>query len=206
MTRFITTNQNINKYLCKKDIVFINIINVCKSVEIELSENYFVSLVKSIIGQQLSNKVANVIYNRLYVLCNKNILLKTILKLPIDDLREIGISYSKISYIKNLADAVVSKKVIFDDIENMKNDDIIKMLTSVKGIGPWTSEMFLIFVLGREDVFSYGDGGLQRAITTMYNIDYKLTKKLLIEISNAWKPYRTYASLYLWDLINKNII
>lgn len=206
MARCLTTRKDIDEYLCKKDTVFIEIISKCKFVKIELAENYFIALVKSIIGQQLSNKVANVIFGRLYALCNNNISPEIILELQADDLRGLGLSYSKINYIKNLSEAVLDKKVIFEDIENMENDNIIKILTSVKGIGQWTAEMFLIFVLGREDVFSCGDGGLQRAIATMYNIEYKLTKKVVNEISDVWKPYRTYASLYLWDLINKNII
>ena len=203
MSKYLVTTKDINEYLCGKDLIFIDIINKCKSVKIKLDEDYFESLVYGIAGQQLSRRVAQTICGRLQELCKNKITPQIILKLPNEKIREVGLSYSKINYIKNLAEAVINNKVDFTRIEDMDNEDIIKILTAVKGIGRWTAEMFLIFALGREDIFSKADGGLQRAIINMYNIDKQLVKERLDEISNEWKPYRTYASLYLWDLINK---
>lgn len=206
MSNYLFTTKDINEYLCEKDSVFIDIIDKCKSVRIKLDEDYFESLIYSIAGQKLSRKVALTIYGRLQELCNKRVTPEIILKFANEKIREVGLSYSKINYIKNLAGDVINNKVDFSRIEDMDNADVIKILTGVKGIGRWTAEMFLIFALGREDVFSKGDGGLQRAICTTYKIDTKIIKSRVEQISNEWKPYRTYASLYLWDLINKTFI
>lgn len=205
MTRFLASTIETDAYLIAKDEMFIKIINTCKSVHIILADDCFSSLTEAIIGQQLSGKVADVIIKRVYNLCNQNINPRVILELPVEKIREAGLSYSKIKYLKNLASAVEEKTVVFENIDSMSNDEIIAMLTAVKGIGQWTAEMFLIFTLGREDVFSAGDGGLQRAVSKIYGIDQKLTKGMLEEISSRWKPYRTYASLYLWDMLNKKV-
>jgi len=205
MARYLNTNNSINEYLINVDKVFIEIIGMCKSVNIKLADNYFVSLVEHIVGQQLSNKVTDVICGRLHTLCNRKVEPKIILDISEHELRNIGVSYSKIGYLKNLSSAIESKKIVLENINNLDNKDIITILTSVKGIGQWTAEMFLIFALGREDVFSLNDTGLQKAILNSYKIDGKLTKQRLIQISEKWQPYRTYASLYLWDLLNKGI-
>ena len=123
-----------------------------------------------------------------------------------EKLREIGVSYSKIGYLKNLSSAVLNNEICLDNLEGIENEEIVKNLTKVKGIGQWTAEMFLIFCLGRRDVFSLGDGGLQRSIKWLYRLDEVPKRKQLMQISEKWKPYRTFASLYLWEAINKNLI
>ncbi|MEI6578852.1 MAG: DNA-3-methyladenine glycosylase 2 family protein [Eubacteriales bacterium] len=205
MAKFLASTKETDAYLIAKDEVFIKIINTCKSVHIVLADDCFASLTASIVGQQLSGKVADVIYARVNKLCNLNINPRIILELPVEKIRKAGLSYSKINYLKNLASAVEDKSIIFENIDALTNEEIIAMLTAVKGIGQWTAEMFLIFTLGREDVFSAGDGGLQRAVCQIYGIEEKPTKKQLEDISGNWKPYRTYASLYLWDTLNKKV-
>jgi len=202
MARNLSATDEINKYLISRDTAFAEIIKSCEPVKIELTDDCFASLTEAVIGQQLSGKVADVIIKRVANLCGQAINPRVILDIPAESLREAGMSFSKINYVKNLASAVEEKTVSFENIDSLSNEEITAMLTAVKGIGQWTAEMFLIFTLGREDVFSAGDGGLQRAVSKIYGIDEKLTKDKLEEISGKWKPYRTYASLYLWKTLN----
>ena len=115
---------------------------------------------------------------------------------------KIGISYSKITYLKNFSQALKTKSVSFYGINELDNESIIKVLTSVKGIGQVDCRNVFDFSLGRKDAFSNSDGSLQRAINVIYGEGKKMPKDEIKGISDAWKPYRTYTSLYLWDLIN----
>ncbi|MEK4254342.1 DNA-3-methyladenine glycosylase family protein [Ureibacillus sp. FSL K6-2830] len=206
MRKVFRTEPDINNELILLDPVLKKIINACGPLEVELSTDYFSFLSRSIIGQQLSNKVAFVIWNRLLSLMDGEPSPQKLISLEDEKLREIGVSYSKIGYLKNLSSAVLNNEICLDNLEGIENEEIVKNLTKVKGIGQWTAEMFLIFCLGRRDVFSLGDGGLQRSIKWLYRLDEVPKRKQLMQISEKWKPYRTFASLYLWEAINKNLI
>ncbi|MFA6308643.1 MAG: DNA-3-methyladenine glycosylase [Clostridia bacterium] len=206
MSNILKTEDYINNYIIDIDPMFKKLIDICNPIEIGLSGDYFASLASSIIGQQLSNKVADVIWARLGALMNGDLSPQKISAIGIEELRKIGVSYSKIGYLKNLSEALINKKIRLNDFESMENEEIINKLVEVKGIGNWTAEMFLIFSLGREDVFSLGDGGLQRSIKWLYQFEELPQKRQLMKISEKWKPYRTYASLYLWEAIDKNLI
>lgn len=159
---------------------------------------YFSRLCESIIGQQLSSKVADTFIERFYVLFLKKLITpKRLLKLQDKALRKIGISWAKVKYLKDLAQKVQKKEVLLKDLPHLDDKDVVAQLTKVKGIGNWTAEMFLMFSLGREDVFSCGDLGLQKAIAEIYQIK-NLTKSKAEKLSLRWSPYRTYASLILW--------
>jgi len=101
---------------------------------------------------------------------------------------------------------VANGSLELDKLHQFDDDEILRQLTKVKGIGPWTAEMFLIFSMGRSDVFSVGDGGLQRAVKWLYELDEIPAKDELIRISSRWKPYRTIAALYLWRAIDEKMI
>lgn len=206
MRKVFRTEPDINNELILLDPVLKKIINACGPLEVELSTDYFSFLSRSIIGQQLSNKVAFVIWNRLLSLMDGEPSPQKLISLEDEKLREIGVSYSKIGYLKNLSSAVLNNEICLENLEGIENEEIVKNLTKVKGIGQWTAEMFLIFCLGRRDVFSLGDGGLQRSIKWLYRLDEVPKRKQLMQISEKWKPYRTFASLYLWEAINKNLI
>lgn len=206
MRKVFRTEPDINNELILLDPVLKKIINACGPLEVELSTDYFSFLSRSIIGQQLSNKVAFVIWNRLLSLMDGEPSPQKLISLEDEKLREIGVSYSKIGYLKNLSSAVLNNEICLENLEGIENEEIVKNLTKVKGIGQWTAEMFLIFCLGRRDVFSLGDGGLQRSIKWLYRLDEVPKRKQLMQISEKWKPYRTFASLYLWEVINKNLI
>lgn len=166
--------------------------------------SYFEDLCDSIIGQQLSTRVGDVISARFRTLFpDDTIEPETVSKLPIETVRSIGISNAKAKYIIDLGTKVVQGQVTLDNFENMSNEEIMTELTKVKGIGPWTVEMFLMFTLGRPDIFSTGDLGLKRAIQKLYGIENEPTARDLQKISSKWKPYRTYASMILWRTLEK---
>lgn len=202
----LETDEKIKSFLIKADPKLKKLIDYIGKIKITLSENYFESLVRTIIGQQLSIKAKNAIIKRFINYMNNYIAPEKIINTDDRILREIGISNAKISYIKNLSVAIVNNCLNFNEITNLSDGDVINKLTKIKGIGTWTAEMFLIFSLGRTDVFSLNDVGLQRSINWLYNYNEKITKKDLLVISSKWKPYRTYAALYLWEAINREII
>ena len=164
----------------------------------------FSNIVSDIIGQQLSGKAADTIESRF-----KKLLKQTdpyspgeILMLDDDTVRyAAGMSYAKINYIKGLGQAVLDKTIDLNSIDLLPNEKAIAELTKLKGIGPWTAEMLLMFTYKRPDVFSLGDAGLRKAISLLYKIDRKDDEKIL-KLSETWKPFRTFASRYLWKSLD----
>lgn len=185
------------QYLIQKDPYLKPLLEKHKEVSISLSEDYFVSLVGTIVAQQLSSKVANVIYQRLETLCHHEITAEKIMQCDDEALRSIGLSYQKIKYVKSVASHMLDGTVHFDDLEQMSDQAIIDMLTQIKGIGVWSAQMFLMFSLGRQDVFSVLDLGLRNAVKKVYQ-NQDLTAAEIEKISETWKPYRSIASFYLW--------
>ena len=161
MREYLKTTIEINDYLKKSDPVLAKIIDDNNLIERPLTLNYFESLLSSIVGQQLSNKVVDIIWRRLVAVLNNKLDPHLILATKDEVFREIGLSMRKIEYIKSLSEYVVDGTINLDDLDKLDNESIIELLTKIKGIGPWTAEMFLIFSLGREDIFSTRDGGLQ---------------------------------------------
>jgi DNA-3-methyladenine glycosylase II len=161
---------------------------------------YFASLVGAIISQQLSTKAAATILRRFKALfVNRQFPLPAeVLALEESRLRSVGLSSSKVLYLKHLATAFESKTLDFKRVRTMTDEEIIHMLVQVKGVGRWTAEMFLIFSLGRQDIFSFGDLGLRNAVKKLYKLRTDPSPKKLKQVSNLWQPYRTTASLYLW--------
>ena len=160
-------------------------------------------LMASIMSQQLHTKVAKIIFHRFLQLYNgEEPTPQQVLATDKEVLRAIGLSYAKITYIQNVASFCIEKNI--DDVMllSMNNEDIISLLTNIKGVGRWTVEMLLMFTLGREDVFSVDDLGIQNAIKKIYNIkedNKKTLKEKMLKLSARWKPYRTYACLHLWQ-------
>ncbi|KKU81128.1 MAG: DNA-3-methyladenine glycosylase [Candidatus Gottesmanbacteria bacterium GW2011_GWA1_47_8] len=192
-------NPAIKKYFKSVDPILFSVINHIESFELVKYDDYFVCVCREIIGQQLSGKVADVIYERFLNLFPKKIVTpQQLLKLPDKKIRAIGTSWSKVSYIKDLALKIRSGEVNLKTIAELGDKEVIRELSKVKGIGSWTAEMFLMFTLGREDVFSYGDLGLRRAIQKLYKFKKEPTVKQMEKIVIKWKPYRTYAARILW--------
>lgn len=169
-------------------------------------EKYFHSLCHTIVGQQLSGKVADVLCDRFDKLFGKRkVTPENVLKFSEEKLRSIGMSWAKARFIRDLAQKVSAKLVKLDTLAKLPNEAVIVELTRVKGIGPWTAEMFLMFTLGREDIFSFGDLGLAKAIQKLYNMKQKPTRKQLEKITKKWSPYRTHAALVLWRSLDPSL-
>jgi DNA-3-methyladenine glycosylase II len=162
------------------------------------TDQYFWSMCASIIGQQLSEKVAPQIEARVRKVLQDTLTPEQVLLTPDDDLRAAGLSYSKISYLKNVAGFWQSSKLSLDDFTTMENENLITHLTQIKGVGRWTVEMFLIFTLGRPDVFSAGDYGLKRAVIRAYALPENISPKELTALASSWSPNRSLASRVLW--------
>lgn len=159
-------------------------------------------LIGAIMAQQLSVKVADVIYTRFLALYGgKEPTAQQVLDTPTETLRAIGLSNAKVSYVHNVARFAVEEKVTDKKLMSMTDDEVIAYLTQIKGVGRWTVEMLLMFHLGREDVFAIDDWGLQQAMIKIYkldNTDKKAFREKLLKISKKWSPYRSHACRYLW--------
>ncbi len=163
----------------------------------------FSDLIESVICQQLSEKAGATICGRLKALFPRGkITAKSLLAMPDKRIREVGPSWSKVSYIKNIARAVNSGNLDLIRLDRLSDEEVIEELVIIKGIGRWTAEMFLMFSLGREDVFSYGDLGLRRAIQKLYTFRKEPTTKQMEKLANRWKPYRTWAARILWQSLD----
>lgn len=157
---------------------------------------YFEDLVDAITGQQLSGKAATTIFNRVKSLCGDRINPEKLVKLKTEELRSCGLSYAKCSYVQDLADRVLNKDLKVNILEKLTDEEIIKELVAVKGIGPWTAEMFLMFTLGRPDIFPTLDLGIKNGVKKLTGKDLK--PKELAEFGKQFAPYRTVASWYIW--------
>ncbi len=170
---------------------------------LEKRNKIYLRLCSSILSQQLSTTVARVLYNRFLALYdNREPTAKQILETPADTFRSIGFSNAKASYVHNVCRFFIENKISDAQLLKMSNEEVIDLLTQIKGVGKWTAEMILMFTLGREDVFALDDLGLKQGVVKLYNLketDKKLLYKKIEKISLKWRPYRTYASRYLWD-------
>jgi len=165
----------------------------------EITFSPFESLVRSIISQQLSNKAAKSIYKRFEKTVGiKGVTAENLIKFNPVYLRDAGISFSKSKCIIGIANEIITGKLDFNRISNLSDEQVIKKLVQYKGIGPWTSEMFLIFCLGRPDVISLTDSGIKRAVQQLFGLRERPSKTELVSISNSWKPYRSVACWFLW--------
>ncbi len=171
--------------------------------ELKLHKNIPLRLMASIMSQQLSTKVAKVIFHRFLALYNgKEPKPQQVLDTPFETLRAIGLSNAKVSYVQNVAQFCIEHKITDKKLLQMDNESVIELLTNIKGVGKWTVEMLLMFTLGREDVFAVDDLGIQQAMCKLYKInpsDKKKMKTRMLKISANWSPFRTYACLHLWN-------
>jgi len=168
---------------------------------IKKRKNTPVRLMASIISQQLSTKVAAIIFSRFLDLFDgKEPSCEQVLKCT--NLRSIGLSQSKVHYIQNVAEFFIANKLTDKQLYAMEPDDIIDLLTQIKGVGKWTVQMLMLFSLGQEDVFAVDDLGIQQAMTRLYKIKYETKKELhtkMLAISRKYTPYSSYACLHLWQ-------
>ena len=189
--------EKAKKILSLKDKKLSKIIKNYPNDFLYTKSNPFFTLARSIVGQQISVKAAQTIWERLETKII-NIQPTTIIKTRFNTLKSIGLSRQKINYLKNLSYAFIEKKINLNSWNKMSDEEIILDLTQIKGIGRWTAEMFLIFNLCRSDIFPLDDIGMIRGLCKLYDIPYPTNKEVLIQISEKWKPYRSVATWYLW--------
>jgi len=185
-----------------KDKKFKKIIELQEPFKLNTRENVCLHLCYSIMSQQLSTKVADVFHRRFLELYgSKEPKPQQVSKTPFETLRGIGLSNAKANYVLNVCKFFIDEKITDEKLHGMDNDEVIKYLTQIKGVGQWTVEMILMFTLAREDVFAVDDLGIQQAICKLYKIepaDKKAMKEKMLAVSKKWSPYRTYACRYLW--------
>ena len=180
--------------LSKNDNIIAKIIADYPKERMEMKNDTLHTLVRSVVGQQISVRAADAIWNRLDEACNNSITENNLLKLNIEDMRKTGLSNTKSNYIINIVNANLSEL----DWEDMNDEEVSNELCKIKGIGPWTADMFLIFRLGRANILPLGDIGLVNAINLHYNNKEKLSKEELMKFKEKWSPWCSVATWYMW--------
>lgn len=169
--------------------------------ELNKQKNLYLYLCYSIMSQQLSTKVARVIRQRFLDLYGGEPTPQQIVDTPFEKLRAIGLSNAKVNYVQNVARFEIEKGMGHKKLAKMSDEEVIDYLTQIKGVGRWTTEMLLMFALGREDLFAIDDLGLQQAVIGLYDLKHRKKKIMhakILKIAEQWSPYRTYACMYLW--------
>jgi DNA-3-methyladenine glycosylase II len=166
-------------------------------------KDHLSALVGSIVSQQLSTKAAATIFGRFTGLFPDNHIPNAAAIATIDDarLRSVGLSGQKVSYLRDLSARIMDGRLNLDDLDTLPDEAVIERLTAVKGFGRWTAEMFLMFRLHRPDVLPIDDLGIQNAIQRLYKLKKRPTPKRMMQLGEAWKPYRSVASWYLWQTL-----
>ncbi|MGA7836957.1 MAG: hypothetical protein WB996_03265 [Ignavibacteriaceae bacterium] len=200
--------ENGVKHIYSKDRQLAAIIDIAGPCTLRPRKNYYYTLLGSIIGQQLSTIAAGVIKDRFFNYFNYKPKPEDILKTSDEKLRSFGLSRAKISYVKDLSDKMLKGEIHFRGLSKLSNDEIIEGFTRVKGIGIWTTHMFLIFTLCRLDVLPVGDLGIKKAAKLNYNLRKLPDEKRLFKLSKdkCWAPYSSIAAWYLWKSIDMKIV
>ncbi len=196
--------QDSVEYLRKNDTVIRGIIDIIGPCTLKPSKDYYNSLVKSIIHQQLSNKAAGTIYSRFLNQLNNKLSPKNLLDLTDEEFKKAGVSKQKKAYLRDLSEKFYNGNIDLSKLSVLEDEEVINQLTSVRGIGKWSAEMFLIFCLNRLNVLPLDDVGFRNSIKHNYKLKQKPSKEEVLEISKKWVPYRSIAVWYLWQSLNKN--
>ena len=189
------------EYLKQVDPILGEEIDKIGIIKRKTDPDIFSSLISSIISQQISTKAATTVYNRFLELV-KEINAKNIDEVDIDSIQGCGMSFRKASYIKNIASSVINKDIDLENLNSLSDDEIIKELTKLNGIGEWTAEMLMIHSLERPDILSFKDLAIRRGIMILYGLD-DLSKTEFLEYKKRYSPYGTTASIYLWEISSR---
>jgi DNA-3-methyladenine glycosylase II len=199
MISHLTSIKKVKSHFAKADP---KIAQVLESVDLSEwfedrgSSDHFYNLTRNIIYQQLAGKAADAIFTRFKDLVG-DIKPENVIKYEDQSLRDTGLSWAKAKYTKDLASKIISGEIDLTKIDALDNESVITELTKVKGIGRWTAEMFLLFTLHRENIFSYGDLGLKNGFAKLYGLKDP-SKSQLERVISTWSPYESYASICLW--------
>jgi DNA-3-methyladenine glycosylase II len=192
--------ENALAHLSAADPVMAHLVQERGRLVLPATDDYFFTLLESIVSQQLSSKAAATIMSRILSLFpgKESPDPDSVLALPDQAFRDAGLSWSKVSYVKDLAARVTSGRLPLDHIAQMPDEEAIEALVAVKGIGRWTAEMFLMFSLARPDVLAVDDYGLRAAMMSLYGMPELPKPAAMREVAEPWRPYRSYGCLYLW--------
>ena len=185
-------------YLKRKDKKLGAAIDRIGPIERQVTPEPFIALVSSVVSQQISNKAAATVWNRLSTLLG-DITPESISQVNVSEIKGCGMSERKATYIKGIAEAAITGVVDFDNLQALSDQEIIKQLSSLRGVGVWTAEMLLIFSLNRPDVVSYKDLAICRGMMNLYGLK-ELPKEKFERYKKRYSPYGSIASLYLWEL------
>ena len=197
MEKYFEYGETELAHLRKKDKKLGEAIDRIGMIKREVNPDIFSALVESVVGQQISSKAAATVCGRLNDLSSMDS--HKLHALTAEEIQACGMSMIKAGYIKNIADAAVSKVIDFDTLPEKSDVEIIKALTAIKGVGLWTAEMLLIFSLMRPDVVSFGDLAIRRGMMNLYGLK-ELPKDKFQRYAKRYAPYGSVASLYLWEL------
>ncbi|HFA48660.1 MAG TPA: DNA-3-methyladenine glycosylase 2 family protein [Bacteroidetes bacterium] len=184
-----------------KDPVLKKLVETCPPPAFRKSVGLYPDLLRSIVGQQLSGKAAETIHGRfLGLFGDRSPRAKKLLSFEMEDLRSVGLSRQKASYLQNVSEFFLKEKIEHSDLEDMDDEAVIKYLTQIKGVGRWTVQMILMFSLNRPDVMPVDDLGIQNGMVKNYGLTGtgRALKQKMIETAEAWRPYRSYACWYMW--------
>ncbi|MBR5806332.1 MAG: DNA-3-methyladenine glycosylase 2 family protein [Oscillospiraceae bacterium] len=200
MRKVIEYGEKEISYLCQKDEKMARLIEKAGHIHRDGETDLFASLTDSIVGQQISTAAHNTIRNRINekfgILTPEKVMATTD-----DELKSVGISYRKVGYIKDFSSKVINGEIDIEALYTMSDEDAVKELVKVKGVGVWTAEMMLTFCLQRPDVLSYGDLAIRRGIMKLYGLE-ELSVEDFHRITDKFSPYRTVAALYFWHYAN----
>lgn len=162
------------------------------------ADNEFRQLCRSIINQQLSTASATAIRERTFDLVEGDVRPERVLAVDHDALREAGLSGTKVEYLRSAADAFQSRDLTRDGLADLSDAEVVDRMTEIRGVGDWTARMYLIFVLGREDVLPLGDLAVRKGIETIYGNGDEMSRDEMREVADTWRPYRSYGTRYVW--------
>lgn len=188
-------------YLKNKDEILGKSIDKIGLIKRKIIKNPFEALISSIVSQQISKKAAETVWLRFCNLIGE-ITPGNIIDVDDESIKKCGMSNRKVGYIKGIADSAITKKVDFDNLNILTDEEVIKQLITIRGVGTWTAQMILIFSLNRLNIISYDDLGIRRGIMNLYGLDV-ISKIEFSEYKKRYDPYASVASLYLWELASK---
>lgn len=191
------------RHLSKADPKIRQLVKTLGPIDFEAGGDPFESLVEAIISQQLSGQSARAIFGRLKAAIGCEVIeAKALKRMHVSRLRKAGVSPQKIRYLRDLSSRVANGQLDLNGLKEMDDGEVVRVLDEVKGIGPWTAHMFLLFTLGRTDVLPLDDLGIQMAVKRVYSLRKLPGAKKIEEIASKWHPYCSVASLYLWHAKN----
>lgn len=195
------------EHLAKADKKLAPVIKASGPCRLKPHKDHYGELVGSIVGQQLSSVAAGTIWRRVLSLFDSKMPTpEQLIKIDDQKLRDVGLSWAKVRYVKDLAQRILDGRLDLDHISTMPNEQLIEQLTAVKGIGEWSAHMFMMFGLGRLDILPVGDLGIRKAMMKLYDLSELPDPARMVTIANekGWHPYESVASWYLWQSLDNN--